>query len=94
MPICHALMQLAEADCAHTGMQVDGIEPRLVEAAQKVRVGAVCGHGIGYFKLHYGETNHSGLAEDETQVTSHRLLSTPWHNMSKYQLWCEQIHRL
>lgn len=25
----------------HTGMQVDGIEPRLVKAAQKVRVGAV-----------------------------------------------------
>ncbi len=62
----------------HTGMQVEGIEPRLVEAAQKVCVGAVCGHGIGYFKLHYGERIHSGFAEDETQVTSHRLLmSTP-----------------
>jgi hypothetical protein len=79
----------------HTGMQVDGIEPRLVKAAQKVRVGAVCGHGIGYFKLHFGERNHSGLAEDESQVTSHCLMmSPPWNNMSKYQLWCEQIHRL
>ena len=61
----------------HAGMQVDGIEPRLVEAAQKVHVGAVCGHGIGYFKLHYGERNHSGFAEDDTQVTSQRLMMAP-----------------
>lgn len=76
-------------------MQVDGIEPRLVEAAQKVRVGAVCGHGIGYFKLHYGETNHFGLAEDDTQVTSNHLFMSPrWNNVSVYELWCEQIHCL
>lgn len=50
------------------GMKVDGIEPGLVEAAQKVRIGTVFGHGVGYFKLHHGETEHSGLAEDATQV--------------------------
>lgn len=70
VPMLRQLASQHPPDLREIGLdadQVDGIEPRLVEAAQKVHVGAVCGHGIGYFKLHYGERNHSGFAEDDTQ---------------------------
>lgn len=70
VPMLRRLASQHPPDLREIGLdadQVHGIEPRLVEAAQKVRIGAVCGHGIGYFKLHYGQRENSGLAEDQTQ---------------------------
>ena len=37
-----------------------------MEAAQGVRVGKVCGHGVGYFKLHFGDAH---LAENSPQAS-------------------------
>lgn len=51
-------------------VQVQDIDPQIVKAAQGVRVGEVCGHGVGYFKLHYGDRDGSGVSESETKVGS------------------------
>ncbi|KAL3161282.1 hypothetical protein ABBQ38_009638 [Trebouxia sp. C0009 RCD-2024] len=44
--------------------QVQGIEPRVLDAAKGVRVGEVFGHGVGYFKLQFGD---APSAEDTPQ---------------------------
>lgn len=39
----------------------------MLEAAKGVRIGEVCGHGVGYFKLQFGDSH---LAEDNPQASS------------------------
>lgn len=51
----------------HVRVQVQGIEPRVLDAAKGVRVGEVFGHGVGYFKLQFGD---APSAEDTPQVNA------------------------
>lgn len=44
-----------------------GIESRVLEAAQGMRIGETCGHGVGYFKLQFGDSH---LADDNPQASS------------------------
>ena len=70
-------------------VQVQGIEPQVLEAAQGVRVGQVYGHGIGYFKLHYGDRDSSGVSESDTKVgSSHYSLHLSLHAVYQCSVGC------
>ena len=54
--------------CVLAAVQVQGIEPAKIAAAQQVSIGKACGTGPGYFKLQLGQQQHPTAHEEPTKV--------------------------